>query len=180
MRRLDSSSLRIGVIADTHGLLRPEAAVFLRSADHIAHAGDIGDPAILEELRSIAPLSAVRGNNDSGAWAVDLAETCCVQIGGVACYVIHDRSALHAHPAPEGTQLVITGHSHRPLLESHDGVLFMNPGSAGRRRFNLPIAIGEVLVDAAGIEARITDLISRRVIAELKYVRPRDRSHINW
>jgi uncharacterized protein len=172
MRGLDSSSLRIGVIADTHGLLRPEAAAFLSGADQIAHAGDIGDHDVLEQLRSIAPLAAVRGNNDGGAWAADLPETLCVELGGVACYLIHDRSELRAHPAPLGTQLVIAGHSHRPLLESQDGVLYMNPGSAGRRRFKLPIAIGEVLVDGAGIEARIVDLESRRMIAELKCARP--------
>jgi putative phosphoesterase len=184
--------VRIGVIADTHGLLRPEALAFLRGADHIVHAGDIGGAHIMEDLRAIAELSAVRGNNDAGAWAANLPHSLAIRIGAVPIYLIHDRTELRVRPPPEGTCVVICGHSHRPLLESRDGRLFMNPGSAGRRRFKLPISIGEIRIEtssgeagageagaiepraieagaAAGeariIEARIIDLASQAVLA---------------
>lgn len=142
------------MIADTHGLLRPEAQAFLRGADHIVHAGDIGNPLILEDLRSIAELSAVRGNNDSGAWAASLPHSLAIHIGAVPIYLIHDRAELRVRPPPVGTRVVISGHSHQPLLESRDGRLFMNPGSAGRRRFRLPIAIGEIRIETSRVEAR--------------------------
>jgi putative phosphoesterase len=163
-------NIRIGVIADTHGLLRPEAQAFLRGADHIVHAGDIGNALILEDLRSIAELSAVRGNNDSGAWAVRLPHSLAIHIGAVPIYLIHDRAELRVRPPPDGTRVVISGHSHQPLLESCDGRLFMNPGSAGRRRFKLPIAIGEIRIEASSvgaraIEARVIDLASQAVLA---------------
>jgi uncharacterized protein len=163
-------NIRIGVIADTHGLLRPEAQAFLRGADHIVHAGDIGNALILEHLRSIAELSAVRGNNDSGAWAARLPQSLAIHIGALPIYLIHDRAELSARPPPNGTCVVISGHSHKPLLESRDGRLFMNPGSAGRRRFKLPIAIGELHIEASGvearlIEARVIDLASQAVLA---------------
>jgi uncharacterized protein len=163
-------NIRIGVIADTHGLLRPEAQAFLRGADHIVHAGDIGNALILEDLRSIAELSAVRGNNDSGAWAARLPQSLAIHIGALPIYLIHDRAELAARPPPNGTRVVISGHSHKPLLESRDGRLFMNPGSAGRRRFKLPIAIGELHIEASGvearlIEARVIDLASQAVLA---------------
>jgi len=172
--------MRIGVIADTHGLLRPEASSFLRGADHIVHAGDIGAAAILAELAVLAPVLAVRGNNDVGAWAARLPEALAVELDGLECYVIHDRSDLSRHPAPSGTQVVLMGHSHRPLLQAEGGTLYMNPGSAGRRRFKLPIAIGEVLIEERAIEARIIDLASRQLLASRRGTRPRDRSHINW
>jgi uncharacterized protein len=187
-RGLDSSSprvpptIRIGVIADTHGLLRPEAEAFLRGADHILHAGDIGNPSILQNLRMIAELCAVRGNNDTGEWAASLAHALAIDIGGVPIYLIHDRAELRSRLPPEGTCVVVCGHSHRPLLEVRDGRLLMNPGSAGRRRFKLPISIGEIRIEAPNsaietpnsaahtstpriIEARIIDLISQAVLA---------------
>ena len=178
-------NIRIGVIADTHGLLRPEAQAFLRGADHIVHAGDIGNALILKELRSIAELSAVRGNNDSGAWAASLPHSLAIHIGAVPIYLIHDRTELRARPPPNGTLVVISGHSHQPLLESRDGLLFMNPGSAGRRRFKLPIAIGEIRIEASSvearaiearviearvIEARVIDLTSQAVLARVREV----------
>jgi putative phosphoesterase len=172
-------NIRIGVIADTHGLLRPEALAFLRGADHIVHAGDIGNALIIEDLRAIAEFSAVRGNNDSGAWAESLPHRLAMHIGAVAIYLIHDRAELRVRPPPDGTQVVISGHSHQPLLESRDGRLFMNPGSAGRRRFKLPIAIGEIRIEASNIEApaieaRIIDLVSQAVLA---HQRVREVSH---
>jgi putative phosphoesterase len=163
-------NIRIGVIADTHGLLRPEAQAFLRGADHIVHAGDIGSALILEDLRSVAELSAVRGNNDSGAWAARLPHSLAIHIGAVPIYVIHDRAELRVRPPPDGTRVVISGHSHQPLLESRDGRLFMNPGSAGRRRFKLPISIGEIRIETSSVEARaieacVIDLASQTVLA---------------
>jgi uncharacterized protein len=168
------------VIADTHGLLRPEVKQFLHGADRILHAGDIGNVSVLEELRSIAPVVAVRGNNDNGAWAASLAETATLEVEGLLCYLIHDRAALGAHPLPEDAQLIIAGHSHKPLLEARDGKLHMNPGSAGPRRFRLPIAIGEILITPARIEARIIDVSSKTLLARHQAIRPRDGSHINW
>jgi putative phosphoesterase len=165
--------IRIGVIADTHGLLRPEAKAFLRGADHILHAGDIGDAGVLDELRSIAELCAVRGNNDTGTWAASLPQALAVEIGEVAIYLIHETAELAVHPAPAGTRVLISGHSHKPLLENRGPTLCMNPGSAGRRRFKLPVAIGEIEIEAAGIEARIIDLASQAVLAHaLATVRP--------
>jgi len=157
--------IRIGVIADTHGLLRPEAKAFLKGADRILHAGDVGDARILDELRSIAQLCAVRGNNDTGTWAASLPQTLAVDIGEVPIYLIHEVAELGIRPAPDGTRVLICGHSHKPLLENRGGTLYMNPGSAGRRRFKLPIAIGEIEIEAAGIEARIIDLASHTVLA---------------
>jgi hypothetical protein len=128
-------------------LLRPEALAFLRGADHIVHAGDIGGAHIIEDLRAIAELSAVRGNNDAGAWAASLPHSLTIPIGAVSIYLIHDRAELRVRPPPDGTCVVTSGHSHRPLLESRDGLLFMNPGSAGRRQFKLPISIGEIRIE---------------------------------
>jgi putative phosphoesterase len=151
-------SLRIGLISDSHGLLRPEALAFLAGADHIIHGGDIGGPDILERLRELAPLTAVRGNNDTAAWAQALPETARLRFEGVAVYVIHDLKALAIDPAAEGMRVVVAGHSHKPAQSARDGVLYVNPGSAGRRRFSLPIAVGELLVDGAAVQARIVTL----------------------
>jgi putative phosphoesterase len=148
-------SLRIGLVSDTHGLLRPEALAFLAGADHIIHGGDIGGPDILERLRELAPLTAVRGNNDTAAWAQALPETARLQFEAVVVYVIHDLKALAIDPAAQGVRVVVAGHSHKPAQSARDGVLYVNPGSAGRRRFSLPIAVGELLVDGAAVQARI-------------------------
>lgn len=150
--------MRIGLISDTHGLLRPEALAVLQGCDHIVHAGDIGDPGILQALAAIAPVTAVRGNHDVGAWAQDLPETQELTLAGVTLYVIHDIGTLPIDPATAGVQVVVYGHSHRPVVETRDGVLYVNPGSAGRRRFSLPITVGELTLEPDGVSARILPL----------------------
>lgn len=150
--------MRIGLISDTHGLLRPQAKAFLRGSDHIVHAGDIGNPRILDELAAIAPLTAVRGNNDKGPWAAGLNETEIVRLGDACIYVIHDLALLDIDPAAAGVHVVASGHSHRPLVAHRDGVLYVNPGSAGPRRFKLPVAAAELFIDGHSVSARITEL----------------------
>jgi putative phosphoesterase len=148
-------SCRIGVISDTHGLLRPQAKAFLAGSDHIVHAGDVGDAALLEDLRALAPLVVVRGNNDHGAWADALCESESPRLGGIQMHLLHDLAALAAYPPPAGTQVVVSGHSHRPSLEQREGVLYLNPGSAGPRRFRLPVTAAEILVRGTEVSARI-------------------------
>ncbi len=150
--------IRVGLISDTHGLLRPDAVAFLQGSDCIVHAGDICDPTVLERLAAIAPLTAVRGNNDRGAWAEHLNETEFVQAGAISIYAIHDLAGLDIEPRAAGVRVVVSGHSHRPLVEERDGVLYVNPGSAGPRRFRLPIALGELIVDGDSVSARIAEL----------------------
>jgi uncharacterized protein len=152
--------LRVGLISDTHGLLRPQAKAFLRGCDIIVHGGDIGHAGILDELALLAPVTAVRGNNDSGAWAERLRETELIKIGGLLLYAIHDLAQLDIDPQGAGVRVVISGHSHKPRVETRDGVLYVNPGSAGPRRFKLPIALGELMVDGAALSARIVELQS--------------------
>ena len=152
---------RIGLISDTHGLLRPEASTFLRGCDHIIHGGDICEQRILDELVAIAPLTVVRGNNDVGAWARDIPETALFELGGVRFYAIHNLAELPIDPVAAGVRVVISGHSHRPLAQERDGVLFVNPGSAGPRRFKLPISAGELLLDGGAITPRIVELVAR-------------------
>jgi uncharacterized protein len=153
---------RIGLISDTHGLLRPEAIAFLRGSDYIVHAGDIGDAAVLVELGAVAPVTAVRGNNDSGAWAEGIAETEVLKVGGVAIHVLHDLAQLDLDPLAAGFQVVVSGHSHKPLLERRGGVLYVNPGSAGPRRFKLPIAVAELTITARSVEGRVVELAPSR------------------
>ncbi len=150
--------MRVGLISDTHGLLRPQALDFLRGSDHIIHAGDITGPDILAPLAELAPLTVVRGNNDRGPWASDLPETTVLRLGSVAIYVIHDLKELPIDPAREGVRVVVSGHSHRPASEERGGVLYVNPGSAGKRRFTLPISVGELLVDGDSVRARLVTL----------------------
>jgi putative phosphoesterase len=150
--------MRVGLISDTHGLLRPEALDFLRGSDHIIHAGDITGPEILPPLAAIAPLTIVRGNNDRGAWAREIPETAILRLGQVAIYVIHDLKELPLDPAGEGMRVVVSGHSHKPLCSEQGGVLYVNPGSAGRRRFTLPISVGELLVDGEDVKVRLVTL----------------------
>jgi len=152
---------RIGLISDTHGLLRPEASTFLRGCDHIIHGGDICEQRILDELVAIAPLTVVRGNNDVGAWARDIPETALFELGGVRFYAIHNLAELPIDPVAAGVRVVVSGHSHRPLAQERDGVLFVNPGSAGPRRFKLPISAGELLLDGGAITPRIVELVAR-------------------
>jgi uncharacterized protein len=149
---------RLGIISDTHGLLRPEATAFLRGCDHILHAGDIGTPQVLARLSAIAPVTAVRGNNDKGAWAEAIPETEFFGFSGIHVYAIHDLSLLDLDPSAAGIQIVVSGHSHKPRIERRDGVFFVNPGSAGPRRFKLPISVGEVLVEGGAISPRIVKL----------------------
>jgi uncharacterized protein len=153
--------LRVGLISDTHGLLRPEALTFLRGSDFIVHAGDIGDVKVLEQLRGLAPLTAVRGNNDKGYWAKAIAETEVLQVGEVCIYVLHDLAELDLDPVSAGFQVVVSGHSHQPRIEERDGVMYVNPGSSGPRRFKLPIAVAELHVAGSSVKAKIVELPTR-------------------
>ncbi|SCX39066.1 metallophosphoesterase family protein [Variovorax sp. EL159] len=150
--------LRICLISDTHGLLRPEALAFLQGSDFIVHGGDIGNVGILQALAAIAPLTVVRGNNDREPWAEGIAETELVTFGGVQLYAIHDLAQLDIDPQAAGVRVVVSGHSHKPKIEERDGVLYVNPGSAGPRRFKLPIAVAELLIDGDAVSARIVEL----------------------
>jgi uncharacterized protein len=138
--------MRIGIISDTHGLLRPEAVELLRGSEHIIHAGDIGAPEIVPALEKIAPVTAIRGNVDTQAWARRFAETEVIELGGMHIYVIHDANAIDLNPKAAGFAAVISGHSHQPNQEVKDGVLYFNPGSAGPRRFKLPISVGRMQI----------------------------------
>ncbi|MBT2323794.1 metallophosphoesterase family protein [Variovorax paradoxus] len=152
---------RIGLISDTHGLLRPEALAFLQGCDHIVHGGDIGDAGILEALAAIAPVTAVRGNNDRAPWAEAVPETALVELGGLRLYAIHDLADLDIDPSAEGIRVVVSGHSHRPRTEERGGVLYINPGSAGPRRFSLPISAAELRIESGTVLPRIVELVKR-------------------
>src|SRR6478752_4107669 len=143
-----SRCVLIGVISDTHGLMRPEALAALRGVDRIIHAGDIGAPEILTALEEIAPVTAVRGNNDRDSWSRAIPATQVVDADGALIYVIHDVGELDVDPAAGGFRVVVAGHSHQPRNEQRDGVLWFNPGSAGPRRFRLPIALGRLTIEA--------------------------------
>ena len=149
---------RVGLISDTHGLVRPEALAFLRGSDFIVHAGDIGDADVLKELRGLAPVTAVRGNNDKGPWADGIAETEVLRVGEVFIYVLHNLAELDLDPAAAGFQVVVSGHSHQPLIEERDKVLYVNPGSCGPRRFKLPVAVAELQVAGRSVKVRIVEL----------------------
>ena len=150
--------ITVGVISDTHGLLRPEAVAALAGVDCIIHAGDIGGRDVLEGLGRVAPVTAVRGNNDREAWARDIAETEVVEVGGVSLYVLHDVHALDLDPRAAGFAAVIAGHSHRPGQEARDGVLYFNPGSAGPRRFRLPISLGRLTIEDGRVAGALLTL----------------------
>jgi len=149
---------RIGVISDTHGLLRPEALQALAGAQHLIHAGDVGAPAVLEELRKLAPITAVRGNNDVGAWAAELPPAVTFELEGLRLHLLHDVAELAIDPATESIHAVIAGHSHRPALRESGGVLFLNPGSAGPRRFSLPVSVAWLEIDNGRPQARLVEL----------------------
>jgi putative phosphoesterase len=153
--------LRIGLLSDTHGLLRPEAVAFLRGSDHIIHGGDIGSAGILDALARIAPVTAVRGNNDTAAWAGALKEIERVTFDRNSVYVLHDLAQLDIDPAAAGVQAVVSGHSHKPVTLHRNGVIYINPGSAGPRRFRLPIAVGELLIADDTITPHIVELECR-------------------
>lgn len=156
---------RIGLISDTHRLLRPEALAFLRGCDRIIHGGDIGAAAILDGLAAIAPLTAVRGNNDAEPWADALPETALLRLGPVAILAIHDLADLDLMRLDPVPRVVVSGHSHRPSIVDRDGILFVNPGSAGPRRFKLPVSVGELVIGADGtVTARTVELTVRNQI----------------
>lgn len=148
----------VGVISDTHGLVRPQALDTLRGSDLIIHAGDIGTPEVLDELNAIAPVFAVRGNVDTGAWADNLPVSEVVQAGDKLLYVLHNLDELDLDPLAATMHAVITGHSHRPMMREQDGVLYFNPGSAGPRRFTLPVAVGRLRVCDGRLEGEIIKL----------------------
>ena len=138
--------MKIGIISDTHGLLRPEAVERLAGVDHILHAGDIGDAAVIEGLRRIAAVTAIRGNVDRGPWAMAYPQTRHLALGGRSIYLLHDLKALDVDPGAAGIDIVVSGHSHQPKIATVGGVLYLNPGSAGPRRFSLPIALATLEV----------------------------------
>lgn len=144
----------IGLIADTHGLLRPEALAALRGVDQLIHAGDIGGPQILAELERLAPLSVVRGNNDNDAWAQAIPERLTLRFGAVAIHVLHDLKQLDLEPATEGISVIVAG----PLHEYRNGVLYLNPGSAGPRRFRLPVSVARLQIDGSQVQAELLEL----------------------
>lgn len=147
--------MRVGVISDTHGLLRPEAIGLLRGSEHIIHAGDIGAPEVITALEHVAPVTAIRGNIDTQSWARRFPETEVVELGGVHIYVIHDVNALDLNPKAAGFSAVISGHSHQPRQEMKDGVLYFNPGSAGPKRFRLPVSVGRLEVASGSVSGEI-------------------------
>jgi uncharacterized protein len=159
MPKPESTPQRIDLISDTHGLLRPEALAALRGSDLLIHAGDIGNPEVLSSLKKIAPLIAIKGNNDKGNWARHLPETKKITFGALKLYIIHNLKELSFDPAARGFRVVISGHSHKPMIETRDSVLFVNPGSAGPRRFKLPVCVGRLLVRGASVNAKIIDLM---------------------
>ena len=148
----------VGLISDTHGLLRPQALDALRGSAHIIHAGDVGDPGILEKLAAIAPVTAVRGNIDKGGWARKLRETEVLELAGVAIYVLHDLAQLDLKPEAAGFKAVISGHSHVPAQQRRNRVLYFNPGSAGPRRFQLPVSVGRLVVESGEVQGEIVRL----------------------
>jgi putative phosphoesterase len=158
-RTAKKSDLRvIGLISDTHGLVRPEALEALRRVDLIIHAGDIGKPEVLDALKAIGPLVAIKGNNDIGAWAKPLPDTQLVQTADTKVFVIHNVKELDCDPAAQGYEVVISGHSHKPSILTRDGVLFVNPGSAGPRRFKLPVAVGKLFIQNQKVNAELIEL----------------------
>lgn len=151
----------IGVISDTHGLVRPEALDALRGCELIVHAGDIGGLDVLSALAAIAPVEAVRGNNDRGAWADDVPHDRVVEFGGLSIYVVHEPVDVPADPAALGYDVVVTGHTHRPSIEERAGVLFVNPGSAGPRRFTLPVTIVRLWLTDGVLETELVEIVPR-------------------
>lgn len=151
--------LRVGLISDTHGMLRPQALAALRGSDHIVHGGDIGnEAAILEQLAAIAPVTAVRGNNDVGGWANAIRETETIELAGVRIHVVHDLKTLAIDPVAGKIDVVVSGHSHTPVVDQRGTVLYLNPGSAGPRRFRLPVSIAKLVIANGKATARIVEL----------------------
>jgi putative phosphoesterase len=148
----------LGVISDTHGRLRPEAVRALRGTDRILHAGDVGAPEILEALAQIVPVTAIRGNVDTEPWARALPETEVVEAGGVSIFMLHNLAHLDLKPQAAGFRVVIYGHTHHPKIEEKNGVLYFNPGSAGQRRFHLPVSVGRLTIEAGKVQAELMEL----------------------
>jgi uncharacterized protein len=155
---VDAGVLRVGVISDTHGLLRPEATAHLTGCDHIVHGGDIGGPEILAQLALLAPVTAVRGNNDTEPWAASLPETQLLQLGGVKIFMLHNLDQLKTRACPAGVRVVVSGHSHQPLIFQRDGVLYVNPGSAGPRRFRLPVSVARLEIRGDSVTPELMQL----------------------
>jgi len=158
MTNVPARPTRLGILSDTHGLLRPQALAALRGCERILHAGDVGKPEVLHALNELAPVTAVRGNNDKGVWADELPVCARVEAGQIGIHLIHDLAELDVDPAAAGIRVVISGHSHQPSISERNGVLYVNPGSAGPRRFKLPIAVAELIVDASVVKAEIIAL----------------------
>ncbi len=156
-RQQQKTEMRVGVISDTHGLLRPEAIVALTNSDLILHAGDIGKSEVLQGLQAIAPTIAVRGNNDRGAWTAIIPECETVEIGKIHIHLLHIVKELTIDPKVAGVQVVISGHSHKPRIEEREAILFLNPGSAEPRRFKLPISVAQLSLSGAAVQARIIE-----------------------
>jgi len=150
--------ITLGVISDTHGLLRPEAIEAMRGSERILHAGDIGTPEILEALAQIAPVTAIRGNVDTAPWARALPESEVVEAGGLSIYMLHDLGRLDLKPEAAGFRVVIYGHSHQPKVEEKNAILYFNPGSAGPRRFHLPVTVGRLIVEAGKVRAELMEM----------------------
>jgi uncharacterized protein len=150
---------RIGLISDTHGLLREQALRALEGSELIIHAGDVGDPTILDALKSIAPVFAVRGNTDTEPWAQALPDTEILELGAATIYILHDLHALDLDPAAAGLQVVVSGHSHKPASAESRGVLFINPGSAGPRRFDLPVTVARLDLGRKPWKVEFADLL---------------------
>ena len=151
-------AIRVGLISDTHGLLRPQALDVLQGSDYLIHAGDIVDPLTLDRLAEIAPLTSVRGNNDHGPWASQLPEATTLTLGGVVIHILHDLNELTRYPAPPDVRVVVTGHTHKPACAERGGVLYINPGAAGRRRFTLPVSVGELIIEDGQVSVRLVTL----------------------
>ena len=151
--------MRIGLISDTHGLVRPEALQALAGVDRIIHAGDVGGAGVIETLTGIAPVDVVRGNNDKDPWGAQLPEWLALEFEGVGIHVRHDVKELDVDPVAAGFRVVIAGHSHKPVVTERDGVLFVNPGSAGPRRFSLPVTVGYLTVTGGAAQAEIKSLL---------------------
>jgi hypothetical protein len=155
---MDETETLVGVISDTHGLVRPQAIAALQGSAIIIHAGDVGKPDVMEELRSLAPTFAVRGNVDTSEWAARLPTTQRIEVGALSFFVLHRIAELDFDPAAAGIAAVVFGHSHRPSIQTRNGVLFLNPGSAGRRRFKLPVTVARVSVSGQRLRAEIVEL----------------------
>jgi uncharacterized protein len=158
-RRVTLEAGRVGLISDTHGLLRPEALTALKDSELIIHAGDIGKPEVLASLKTVAPVLAIRGNNDRELWAKKIPDILHLQVNGACLFIIHNVNDLEVDPGAEGFHAVISGHSHKPSLTNSEGVIFLNPGSAGPRRFKLPVALARLRIQGEKVNAKIVELL---------------------